>query len=64
MFFATSKRGGKDSKGDYIYQLGEDGLPVLDAHGHMMVEHDLEDITNAFVEFSRSEGFHFWEEDY
>ena len=64
VFFATSKRGGKDSKGDYIYQLGEDGLPVLDAHGHMMVEHDLEDITNAFVEFSRSEGFHFWEEDY
>jgi type I restriction enzyme M protein len=55
IFFATSQRSGKDSAGEYIYRIGTDGLPMLDRWGHMIVEHDLDDIAAAFKEFARKQ---------
>jgi type I restriction enzyme M protein len=49
MFLATSLKPGKNTSGEYIYRLGPDNAPLLDEHGHMIVEHDLDDIADAFI---------------
>ncbi len=63
IFFATSKSSGKDSSGNYAYKTDEDGNRLLDKHGHLIVDHDLDDIATAFVLFAKEQGFEFWEED-
>ncbi len=63
IFFATSARGGKDNSGEYIYIKGEDGQPLLDDHGHLIVDHDLDSIATAFVLFAKKHGFGFWKDD-
>jgi len=63
IFFAVSQKGGKDNSGDYIFKTGPDGRPLLDKHGHMVVDHDLDKIAKAFIEFAKREGFSFWQEE-
>lgn len=63
IFFATSQNGGKANSGEYIYKKGEDGQPELDAHGHMIVDHDLDQIADGFIRFAQEEGFSFFKED-
>ena len=60
VFFASSSRPGKDSKGEYVYQLDESGRPLLDARGHMQLSHDLFDIRDALIDFLREQGLSFW----
>ena len=62
IFLATSLKPGKNNSGDYVYRIGEDNSPVLDAHGHMIVEHDLGTIADAFVKWARKQGLQFSEE--
>ncbi len=58
----------KDNSGDKIYCLSEDGQPVLDAHGHLIVKHDLfnhdgktrDGIAEAFQEFAKKENLSFF----
>jgi type I restriction enzyme M protein len=59
VFFATSQQSGKDSSGEYVYRIGEDNAPELDAHGHMVVEHDLDEIADQFLKWLRIEGITF-----
>jgi len=63
IFFATSQNGGKNNSGDYVYKKGPDGQPVLDNHGHMVVNHDLDDIAEGFKEFAKRQNFSFWQEE-
>lgn len=63
IFFAVSQRGGKDNSGEYIYKKGPDGELIVDEHGHLVVDHDLDDIAEAFVDFAKKQAFSFWEED-
>ena len=56
VFFATSQNGGKDNSGDYIFKKDSLGAPVLDNHGHMIVERDLDVIAEGFVSFAKREG--------
>ncbi len=63
VFFATSQNSGKDNSGDYIYKKGPDVRPVLDTHGHMIVEHDLNEIADGFVQFAKRHKFSFYPED-
>jgi len=63
IFFATSQNGGKDNSGDYIYKKGKDGQPLLDKHGHMIVQHDLDEITEGFIQFAYEEELSFWMEE-
>lgn len=63
IFFATSQNGGKDNSGDYIYKKGADGQPQLDGHGHMIVDHDLDQIADGFIEFAQRHDFPFWQEE-
>lgn len=68
IFFATMLEPSKDNRGDKIYVMGEDGQPVLDAHDHLIVKHDLfnhdsktqDGIAEAFQEFAKKEKLSFF----
>ena len=60
IFFAVSDKGGKDNSGDPIYRKDANGDPALDSHGHLIVDHDLDEIAEAFVALLKSRGFDFW----
>lgn len=60
IFFATSQQPGKDNSGDYIYRKDQNGDLLLDDHNHKIVQHDLDDIANAFVLFAQKHHFSFW----
>lgn len=59
IFFATSQDGGKDNSGDYVYRKGGDGLTLLDSHGHMIVDHDLDQVADGFIDFAQQRDFSF-----
>jgi type I restriction enzyme M protein len=60
IFFAVSEHSGKDSSGEYVYKRGSDGEPLVDEHGHLVVEHDLFEISDAFTKFAQNEKLSFW----
>lgn len=60
IFFAVSEKSGKDNAGEYIFKKDKDGKPEIDNHGHLVVEHDLFDISEEFVKFLRKENVSFW----
>ena len=68
IFFATMREPSKDNSGDKIYVMSEDGQPVLDAHDHLIVKHDLfnhddktqDGIAEAFQEFAKKEHLSFF----
>lgn len=64
IFMATSQKSGKDNSGEYVYKKNENGELMLDEHGHLIVDHDLDYIADKFVEFARKQGFDFWRESY
>ena len=67
IFFAVSKKGGKDNSGDYVYVKNDNGQDKLDANGHLIVDHDLHNhagelpdgIAEAFIEWAKSEKLSF-----
>jgi len=63
IFFAVSEKGGKDNSGEPIYKKDGNGELMLDEHGHLIVDHDLDEIAEAFVAFAKEQGFDFWMED-
>jgi type I restriction enzyme M protein len=63
IFFATSKESGKDTSGEYDYKTDEHDQRLLDEHGHLIVDHDLDEIATAFVLFAKEQGFSFWKDD-
>jgi type I restriction enzyme M protein len=63
IFFATSRKSGKDNSGNYIYKTDAQGNRLLDEHGHLIVDHDLDEIATAFVLFAKEQGFSFWKDD-
>ena len=70
IFFATMQKRSKDNSGDKIYRLvdTESGLPFIDPHGHLVVDHDLYNhegltengIAEAFIEFAKRENLSFF----
>lgn len=61
IFFAVSERGGKDNSGDPTYKKDKaTGELALDSHGHLVVEHDLDEIADRFVVFAKEQGLDFW----
>lgn len=78
IFFATQKKQGKDNSGEKCYYINpETKQKALDDHGHLVVEHDLyqlsykrgendivyleEGISEAFAEFAQKEGLSFFQ---
>lgn len=60
IFMAVSKKSGKDSSGEYVYKKNEKGEFVYGVNGGKVIDHDLEEIADKFIEFSKKEGFGFW----
>lgn len=60
IFFAVSEKGGKDNSGDPIYKKNSSGDLMIDEHGHLIIDHDLDKIAEAFVSFAREQGLYFW----
>lgn len=61
IFFAVSKKIGKDNSGEYVFLRNKDGEVELDSHGHPKVDHDLDDVSDAFIEFAKKEKLSFWQ---
>ncbi|MBV8549133.1 MAG: N-6 DNA methylase [Alphaproteobacteria bacterium] len=68
IFFATQRLPSKDNSGEKILVLDKDGMPMRDAHGHYIVQHDLfnhegltkDGIAEAFAEFAKKERLSFF----
>ena len=66
IFFAVNQKSLKDNKGEYRYVRGPNGEFVLDENGHPIIDHDLDEIAEAFVKFAKEQlakgdnAFDFW----
>jgi type I restriction enzyme M protein len=68
IFFATQRKESKDTGGDKIIAISENGRPLRDSHGHWVVQHDLfnhdgltdDGIAEAFEHFARKEQLSFF----
>jgi type I restriction enzyme M protein len=68
IFFAVNEKPIKDESGEYRYKKNPDGSFVLDEHGHPVIDHDLDEIAEAFIKFAKEQlakgdnHFDFWRE--
>jgi len=60
IFMAVNQKPVKDNSGNYRYKKNEKGEPILDEHGHPIIDHDLDEIAEAFIKFAKEQGFYFW----
>lgn len=60
IFFAVNQRSVKDNSGEYQYVRKENGEYEVDEHGHPLIDHDLDDISEAFVKFAKEQDLNFW----
>jgi type I restriction enzyme M protein len=60
IFFAVNQKPLKDNRGEYRYVRGPNGEFLLDQHGHPIIDHDLDEIAEAFVNFAKEQRFDFW----
>lgn len=70
VFMATSQRSGKNNSGEYVFktdekgnQVDEEGVPVTESGRPAAIDHDLDDIAEAFEKWGREQGFHFLAEE-
>lgn len=59
IFMAVSKKGGKDNSGDYVYKKDVNGNYIHDTKGRKVLDHDLDEIAEAFIRFSKEQRFNF-----
>jgi len=59
IFMAVSKKGGKDNSGDYIYKKDKDGNIIFAANSKKLIDHDLDEIAEAFTKFAKDQKFNF-----
>lgn len=59
IFMAVSKKGSKDNSGDYIYKKDANGSYVHGSKGRKVLDHDLDEIAEAFVKFTKEQKFDF-----
>lgn len=51
IFMATSKKGGKDTSGEYVYKKDAEGNMMYDDFGKKIIDHDLDEIAEEFLKF-------------
>ena len=56
IFMAVSKKSGKDTSGDYVYKKDANSGFVHDARGRKVLDHDLDEVADAFLKFIGNEG--------
>lgn len=69
IFMAVSKRSGKNNSGDYIFKKNKKGHFIDEEDREIdptvekkIVDHDLDDIADKFIEFAKKERLTFWSE--
>jgi len=60
IFMAVSKKSGKNNSGEYIYKKDAKGNFVFGPKGRKVLDHDLDEIVDKFIEFAKKEEFSFW----
>lgn len=60
IFMAVSKKSGKDNSGEYVYKKDTNGNFVYNANGRKVLDHDLDQIADAFIKFAKEQNFNFW----
>jgi len=66
IFFAVNEKPVKDESGEYRYKKNPDGSFVMDVNGHPVIDHDLDEIADAFIKFAKEQlakgdkHFDFW----
>jgi len=70
VFMATSQRSGKNNSGEYIVKyddkgnkIDEGGVPVIESGRPAAIDHDLDEIAEAFLSWGREQRFSFLLED-
>jgi type I restriction enzyme M protein len=65
VFMATSQRSGKNNSGQYVYKtvdghiVDEDGVPITQSGKSAAIDHDLNEIADAFVKWGMEQDFSF-----
>lgn len=54
IFMAVSKKGGKDTSGDYVYKKDSEGNVMYDESGKKIIDHDLDEIADEFLKFHKN----------
>ena len=60
IFFAVNQKSLNNSKWEYRYKRGVKGGFLLDKYGRSIIDHDLDEIAEAFVKFAKKQNFNFW----
>jgi type I restriction enzyme M protein len=60
VFMAINRRPVKDSSGRYNYRRALDGTFEVDSQGNRIVDHDLDEIADAFIEFAAEQKLGMW----
>jgi type I restriction enzyme M protein len=60
IFFAVNQKPVKDNSGEYKYRRGTNSEPLMDEYGHPIIDHDLDEIADAFVKFAQEHSLEFW----
>lgn len=60
IFFAVNEKPVKDKSGEYRCKKGPNGEFLMDEHGHPVIDHDLDEIAEAFIKFAKEQDFYFW----
>lgn len=60
IFLAVNEKPVKDSSGNYVFKRAAGGSYATDAEGKRVIDHDLDEIAEGFVNFARDQGFEFW----
>lgn len=60
IFFAVSDKGGKDNSGEPVFKKDKNGELMIDSHGHLIIDHDLESIAESFITFAKKQKLDFW----
>jgi type I restriction enzyme M protein len=53
IFMAVSKKGGKDTSGEYVYRKDSEGNVMYDDLGKKIIDHDLDEIADEFLRFMK-----------
>ncbi|MCD4783647.1 MAG: N-6 DNA methylase [Candidatus Eremiobacteraeota bacterium] len=70
IFFAVNKIPLKDNRGEYRYKRKQNGELLIDKNGHTIIDHDLDEIAEAFIKFAKEQlekgdkTFDFWSDPY
>lgn len=60
IFMAVNEKPVKDNSGDYVFKKNSDGSYATDDQGKRIIDHDLDEIAEAFRDFALRERLSFW----